>query len=303
MWAYKWVAVLALVAAIVYRQHTYYSSVRIELLKNEQPTWYQFDDMHCVTLLSRASNATLHLPDMVAAMRNSAAVLKGNVVYVGKTIKTVVASSQLPSTQTHIDVLVVTQWSGGDEKTASIRAFITGLKASGEWSYVASQGMKRNPLLNLLIPQALGVLSFSKYVKGAANLDTEASMAESTADMHYDLPRMHRIAAEVEKGGSPLDPVFIWNWLKKGTPEQQAADNEYGLKMMSMLAENGGGLMNIGKTFDLGEGFNDGTFDYVASVYYPGRLFFARLLRSDWMFKAVQGKQPGDSIAVATTPF
>jgi hypothetical protein len=92
--------------------------------------------------------------------------------------------------------------------------------------------------------------------------------------------------------------------LKAGTPEEKASDSAYGLKMMTMLAGYGGGLMHLGvKAHSVQPAAEAGEFDSIAAVHYPNGKFFSKLLHSAWMHKTVQGKKPGDSLAVLTVPF
>eukprot|EP01037_Dinobryon_pediforme_P020160 gene20160-20712_t len=93
--------------------------------------------------------------------------------------------------------------------------------------------------------------------------------------------------------------MYIWNWLKDSKDSQMKQHfDEYGLTMMSMLSQFGGGLLN---KFDVvPSSTNSGTFDTVASVYYPSKSFLIQLISSSWMYGVVAGKELEDSIALIT---
>ena len=113
--------------------------------------------------------------------------------------------------------------------------------------------------------------------------------------------KIFELAKFIDDQGWKGDGVLIWNWLKDGTPEQAAKDRAEGLQMLEMLMQHGGGPMHAGSTVAL-DG-QDGEFENIVAMYYPGREFLTQLLRSEWMHRTVKGKSPGDSLAVMTIPF
>ena len=96
---------------------------------------------------------------------------------------------------------------------------------------------------------------------------------------------------------------MIFNLLNDdmGTKEEQAADRRYTLHMLEMFVTFGGGPLHMGSAKSLGK--KDGNWKQVACVFYPDRAFFCKLISSAWMFRIGKDKQPGDSLAVLTSPF
>ena len=219
----------------------------------------------------------------------------GKVVYTGQAVETLVVSEQLPkSLQATLEIVLITTWPG----EAAFRSFRDDHLAPEVWRSM-STGMWRNPIANALLPLGLGVLRLKSTMTGAHDLSTPQLDSSVIGDDDM-FGRIMALASKVKEQGAPEDPVYVVNWLKGGTEVQRASDASYGLKMMEMLSQNGGGMMDVGSAVSIGG--ERGDFEIVAAVFYPGRAFFVQLIRSAWMHETVKGKQLGDSLAVLTVP-
>merc|ERR1719469_1502894 len=98
------------------------------------------------------------------------------------------------------------------------------------------------------------------------------------------------------------EPVFVWNWILQGDESQRATSFRYGLRMMEMLGQNGGGFLDIGSPILL-EGEPQYNFAQIGSVHYPSRLFFSNMVMSSWMNRSVRGKVVKDTVALLTVPW
>ena len=118
----------------------------------------------------------------------------------------------------------------------------------------------------------------------------------------FTATKMHRLADRVtgaSTGGKPTDGVMLMNWVKLAdSAEDRASDEAYGMRVVTMLAQHGGGPKHIALNPT-----GDGSFDQIAGVHYPNRGFMETLLRSKWFLEGIQGKAPSDTICVCTTPF
>ena len=95
------------------------------------------------------------------------------------------------------------------------------------------------------------------------------------------------------------DAVVIVNLIRPGYAEQRKADSAYTGEMMRGMAEGGYGPMHIGRAVRV-----EGDYDFTqyAAVYYPGIDHMHAMIGSRFMNRIGQGKQLGDTLAVATIP-
>ena len=190
------------------------------------------------------------------------------------------------------------------------------------WERDVSQGFGRRPILNLLasvvimkILHMLTVLTCSSYsITDSKTSNSKNGNNDSDTpytDMDGGTPSGHQpielaaLAPDIELQGEPGDGIIVFNLLddSESSAADKQSDAKYGRKMMCMLSRHGGGVMHIGRAQDLGSTQQDGTWKVLAAVYYPGREFFCKLLRSKWFSDVGQGKKPGKSIAAVTWPF
>ena len=159
--------------------------------------------------------------------------------------------------------------------------------------------MKRNPLLNLAVPQFLLGVRLMDMAKGnfsPAPLEPLPPPAEAPAEYEAVLERVATL-----RGLAAVNPeaIVIFNLIKPGDSAQQAANSSYGSKMLTRMAALAHGPMHIGKAVTL-EG--DVAFNDVVIVYYPGPEYFADLMGSSFFLGIVGDKQLGDTLVVPTAP-
>lgn len=286
------IAVL-LLAAGVYRQHVHYLAARRGPVQDRQPLWYPAASFHAVTFLEVPDDRTVigevrRLRDAIEGAGDARLVYAGQAAFVG------LQSAQLPPIDWNA-VLLVQYPTRSAYDTMAENAGYQAVLADIPHAY--SMGMERPRLLNLAIHQALLLLKLRDRVTFAPSR-FPFEKAEQTQD-----PNGRDRAAEFAKLASlkPLgeDAIVVVNLLKRGTPEQQAADRGYGLQMAGGFAEGGYGPMHIGRAVEL-EG--DAEYDQVALVYYPGIDFMRSMIESSFFQGIVGGKQPGDTLAVITVP-
>lgn len=272
-------------------QHRPFFAVR-QALGSHQPILYSFSTLHVTTMLKLEASGN---PAAAAlALKPAIEAAGGRVVYTGQAVEALVVSEQLSKgLQASLEIVLITTWRG----EAAFCSFRGEHLAPEIWRSM-STGMWRNPIVNALLPLGLGVLRLTSVVTGAHDLSTPQLDSDIGDGDKFD--RMMALASKLEAQGAPEDPFYVVNWLKGGTAEQRASDARYGLKMMEMLSQNGGGVMDFGSAISI-EG-ESGEFENVAAVYYPGRAFFVQMIRSTWMHETVKGKQLGDSLAVLTVP-
>eukprot|EP01126_Amoeba_proteus_P067028 TRINITY_DN9812_c0_g1_i2.p1 TRINITY_DN9812_c0_g1~~TRINITY_DN9812_c0_g1_i2.p1 ORF type:complete len:339 (-),score=50.45 TRINITY_DN9812_c0_g1_i2:223-1239(-) len=284
---------VALLAVFIPPQWYYNHHVRREILSDS--TDLMKSEVHVVSVLQRDPSFPNNIDSMVIALINNVSSFSGSITYIGRVVEIAVPSKQfeLPNA----DIVVVTTW-------RKLSGFIDFRKSLHGWANHRVQIMYRNAWLNHLIPTGLFLLNLKSSLLGPTCNLTEtvddSLLSESTLD---HISSRLAIVLESTSKGSEDDAIMIWNWLKNGSPEQIKEDRSYSLKMMEMLSQNGGGLINFGTAVQTSGVETDGEFDFVASVYYPGRAFFHKLLRSRWMKETVAGKQLGDTLAVITIPY
>lgn len=298
------VGVLLWLIAASWRAHRFYNvRIRRETLGEDTSLWGLRAAYHVVHVLRRKESDPQTLQQKVAALQTDLEAEGGRVTYLGRVVKgLLVKSAQLPGSD-QFDVLVVSRWS-------TPRAFVawraTQMPAMG-WASETAQGMWRNPLLNLLLAQGMTLLRTISWLRSrridlATEADEVASGGSAPSGEQYGPQALRSWAAKLEAGAEGDEGVILYNFLKNGTREQRRKNAKYSLAMMKMLAQNGGGLMHAGRAQRPSEE-TDGQFDVVAAVYYPGVAFMAKLLRSQWMSRNVEGKALGDTLVVATVPY
>jgi hypothetical protein len=284
---------IVLFAGSIYWQHARYLDARRGPVQDRQPLWYPEEAFHVVTFLVVPEGR-----QVIEEVRKLRSLIEASgdarMVYAGQAAFVALASEQLPEADWNAAFLVQYPTREAYEAMAGSESYRAVL-ASFPHNY--SQGLKRPRALNLAMHQALLALRLRDLVTFApSRLPFEKAE-------HIDDPRSRDRGAGFDKLAAlkPLgeDAIVVVNLLKRGTPDQQAADRGYGLKMAGGMAEGGYGPMHMGRAVRV-EG--DADFDHVAMVYYPGVDFMRSMVESTFFNRIVGGKQPGDTLALITVP-
>lgn len=281
---------LAAVAAMTW-QHLRYLDARRSLVQDMQPLLYGSDAFHVVTYLRTAPGADVI--DAVRKFKGETESFEGvRWVYAGKVVATPLQSERLGATEWI--AVVVLQYPSRDGYEEAARSE-TLRQALGRFEATYSHGFERGALLNLMLPQLLLARRVGQIVTRAPSNFPFVPVPESELPERADRIS-ERLRSERELGA---EAIAIVNLVRRGTPEQQAADAEYGSSMIGAMAEGGYGPMHFAKAITV-EG--DHQFDRVAIVYYPGVEFFASLVGSEFFQGIIGGKQLGDSLSAITVP-
>ena len=161
-----------------------------------------------------------------------------------------------------------------------------------------AHGMQRSCVPNLLIPQALLGLRVADILRG--NWHAPALEAVPEPDQPELLAELRARQADLLRM-RPVNEValVVFNLILPGTPEEQAADRSYGMKMMRRMAALTHGPMHMGAAVTLA---GDARFENVVVVYYPGVSYFAELVGSRFFQGIIGDKKLGDTQAVPTVP-
>lgn len=304
------IAVLILVLVyFLYAQYHYNVVVR-RRLANAQQTCYSGSDVHVATALVPRDGADLS--DSVASLAQQVKSAGGKVIYVGRVLSPAAESTSISKEEAlRFRVVLVTQWSSLD----GFKAFRASALRSpgGPWELAWSTPWKRSPAVNVGLPVMLYGLKLKSCLSCCKRHDvaTEGTKADfdksvagsEKAEAHMSFDKIHMIATALEQ--EPLSsPVLIWNWLKDHeSAEVRAATARYGMMMMEMLSQSGGGIMEMGTAVQGSDGEAWSHFEQVAAVHYPDVNFFTKLIKSRWMMSTLQDKELGDTMALITVPW
>ena len=343
MSAFQWLGfAIAACFHSLYKWHAHLNTrVRQRVLGDLTSVWGGgvFSVLHSVSFLrlgaqQKAGRDDAALHDAVRAAIEAAHRHGGRVCYVGYAEAVLYHCPPLTD-GAGFDVVVLCGWPGGggdDAATRRIAAWRAELAVAGGggWQRDVSQGFWRSALANLL----LGVVAASALLLKTVLLRQSHSCAtpfahESTAAERSALraekaallaaggqgdassapskASMALLADDIEQaaGGKAGDGVMVFNLINAADSPlgDRLEDLRYDIRMLEMTRRHGGGPMHVGSAQGLGDDSADGVWQLHAAMHYPGRDFFARMVRSQWMHSTVQGKKPGKTIAVATTPF
>ena len=293
-----WILVIALVAAAAAMvwQHLRYLDARRTVLHDRQEVFHSSDALHVVTFL-RVAPATELFGAMRALHAATDAFPGARTVYAGKVAMNALSSSQLTEAfgeEVAWDAVTLAQF---DDRSVydAYRGNAAVQTALAEFGAIYAHGMKRSALGNLMLPQALLASRVAQAVSFQPSaVPFEPATAGPLAETLRELRA--RLLAERELG---RDAILVANLLQGGTPEEVAANADYGSAMMGVMARGGHGPMHMGASVTL-EG--DATFDGVAFVYYPGVQYFHDLTGSTFFRGIVGDKQLGDTQATVTVP-
>ena len=293
-----WILVIALVAAAAAMvwQHLRYLDARRNALHDRQEVFHSSDVLHVVTFL-RVAPATELFGAMRALHAATDAFPGARTVYAGKVAMNALSSSQLHEAfgeDVPWDAVTLVQF---DDRSAydAYRENEAVQRALAGFGATYAHGMKRSTLGNLMLPQALLASRVAQAVSFQPSaLPFEPATAGPLAETLRELRA--RLLEERELG---RDAILVANLLQGGTPDEVAANADYGSAMMGLMARGGHGPMHMGASVTL-EG--DATFDNVAFVYYPGVQYFHDLIGSTFFWSIAGDKQLGDTQATVTVP-
>ncbi len=286
--------VLVLVACAMAWQHLRYLDARRDAVQDRQSLLHPASSLHVVTFLEIAEGAEI-IPELSRLAQAIEKNGEGKLIYAGQAGFTL-ASNRLGPAQWDAVFLVEYPSRDAYERAAQDASYRDAL-ATFTRSY--AHGMKRNPLLNLALPQFLLGLRLVDIAKGnfsAAPLEPLARPAE--APVEYEM-LLERVATLRGLAAVNADAIVIFNLMKRGDSSQQATNSDYGGKMLSRMAALAHGPVHIGKAVKLA---GDVDFNEVAIVYYPGPEYFADLMQSSFFLGIVGDKQLGDTLVVPTVP-
>ncbi len=278
-------------------QHDRYLSIRRGPMQDQQPIVYAGDTFHVLSYLALAEGADP--VESLRKLRNELEAADGaQMVYAGLTGAVRLESSQLG--EADWDAIVLMQYPSRAVFDA-IAATSSYEAAFRDFPRTYAHGFERPAALNLAIPQLLlGLRAYqlatfgdSFYPLVPADLGSGDTQDPRLADLEARWAAMEPLKRYSE------DALVVVNLLKDGTREQRAADRGYGLAMARGFAEGVYGPMHIGRAVSLDD---QGDFDRVAIVYYPGIDYMRELMMSTFFTEAVTGKQPGDTLAMPTVP-
>ncbi len=287
--------VIGLSAAVAW-QHFRYLRMRRERVEDRQPLFYGAATFHAVTLLKVAAVegregelATLR------ALRDAIQVPGGGmVVYAGLVGVTMAPSSQLANDWSAVVLAQYPSREAFDHHRASpeLQQVLEGC----ERSHV--HGFERPALMNLLTPIGLGVMRLRDIVRRREPILPFEPVKDEDALPPLKMKRKELLQLDAYRDIRD-DAVVIINLIQPGSAEQRAADRAYVGEMMRGMAEGGYGPMHIGRAIAV-EG--DSRFAQFAAVYYPGIDHMHAMIGSAFVNRIAQGKQLGDTLAVATIP-
>ena len=254
---------------------------------------YSADSFHVMTFLEVAEGQ-----DVIEALRKLRQQLEASgsahMIYAGQAAFTL-ASTQLGPCSW--DAVVLVQYPSREHyDEAAGSAWYRDALAAFERTY--SHGMRRPWLSNLLAHQALLVLSIVDIVTGHFRLSPLVAMSRSemsSQQTEFD----ERVADLLRLRSLNDEALVVFNLIKPGTAEQQAATATYGRQMMTRMARLAHGPMHVGRAVTIEV---DASFEQAVVIYYPGVSYFAELVGSQFFLGIIGDKQLGDTQAVPTVP-
>jgi hypothetical protein len=279
-----------LIAAIVVAvgvQHAHYLSLRRTAAQDRQPMLYGGEAFHVVTFVRLHDG-----DDLIAALKVLHAATRGGAwIYAGKVIVNV-PSAQIGSVEWSGVVLAQYPSRAAYEAARAAPAYEAAL---GRFAAHYEQGMRRNALANLLLPQALLMRKIARAVRFTKS-PYPFTPAPAGALPARGTEMIARLRAARDLGSRA---AVVVNLQRRGTAEQSANDARYTSPMLGLMAERGYGPLHLGEAVALP---GDYDFDRVAIVYYPGTDYFADMFASTFYQSILGDKQLGDNQSTITVP-
>ncbi len=290
------VSILLGVAVLAVAQQQYrYLRTRREIVVDRQQLFHSSSAFHVCTVLALAPGQELlsGVRGFVESIERSGA----KVVYAGKIAVNAMQSSQLP--RADWDAFVLSEYPSREAYAVS-EASPEFQKVRSSFATAYSLGMKRSPLVNLLLPVFLLVRRSADVLKRRpARVPFRPVEVADSFPTEQLAKRDQLVKGLLANRDYGKDACVVLNFMKNGSKEQRDANSGYGSEMMGLMAEMRMGPTHMGRAVTL-EG--DASFDQIAIVYYPGVEFFADMVQSDFFGGIVGGKQLGDTLSSPTVP-
>jgi hypothetical protein len=278
----------AAVLAAMLLQHLHYLDVRRHAAQDRQPLFYDKDAFQVVTFLKVREGA-----DAIEAVRRfkQKTAGQGQWIYAGKVVVNV-PSAQIGPVEWSAVALVQYPSRKAYETEAASAAYASALAEFERWY---AQGARRNPVANLMLPQALLLKKLARAAKFAKSAYpfTPVDPAKLPA---RGIEMVRRLRAESTLGARG---AVVVNLMKRGSAAQGRSDARYAGAMQDLMADRGYGPLHLAKAEALPGDFN---FDNVAIVYYPGTNYFADMFGSTFYQGILPNKQLGDNQSTITVP-
>ncbi|HVN30093.1 MAG TPA: hypothetical protein VMT64_16460, partial [Candidatus Binataceae bacterium] len=178
------------------------------------------------------------------------------------------------------------------EADAASEAYASALAEFERWY---AQGARRNPVVNLMLPQALLLKKLEHYATFAKSAFPFTPADPATLPAR-GVEMMRRLRAESTLGARA---AVVVNLVKRGSAAQNRSDARYVGAMQELMAERGYGPLHLAKAEPLPGNFD---FDNLAIVYYPGTSYFAEMFGSTFYQSILPDKQLGDNQSTITVP-
>ncbi|MFT4615067.1 MAG: hypothetical protein ACI9NT_002219 [Bacteroidia bacterium] len=160
-------------------------------------------------------------------------------------------------------------------------------------------GMRRNRQQGLIMPQWLLRKRLVQLFKGQWQLPALVEQADYATSPRYDAWR-HRVDRLRAVHKVNPDGLVVFNFIKRGSPQQRAAYESYGLYMLERMAALRHGPLHTGRSVALQ---GNARFDDLHIVHYPSAGYFADLMTSSFYHAILRDKQVGDTTWIPTIPF
>ncbi len=286
---YVLVPVLLLLGLMI-NQHNYYMDTRLEAVQDYQVAFHG-DALHVLTFV-RAVDGENFLEPLRNLVR-AAHETEGTLIYGGQVIYMGLRSAQIDETfggPVDWHAVLLQQF----DSQAAYQEYLRRpeiMESLGQFELTYTHGLKRSAGLNLLFPQLFLAMRIWRQVTFASDvLPFEPSSTKNEA-----------LAAAMAEHADGLgrDAILIVNLTRNGTAEQQAANGDYGLAMLGLMADLRYGILHLGTSVTLEHGHE---FDQAILVYYPGSRYFGDLNGSTWFQSIIGDKQLADTQAIITVP-
>jgi len=284
---------LAITVGLMLWQHFRYAEVRRAVVQDRQPLFHG-SVQHVLTYVEVEAGEDA-VPKVRALARAAAEGEHGELIYAGQAIVNGLVSEQLKDAmgrEVEWDAIILQQF---EDRAAydRYRAAPAVTASLGAFTTQFSHGFRRSSAFSSLLPQFL----LAKKLLRAATFQTASLPLEPAVDGAYQ-SRMD--ARMVERAGERgRDAIFIVNLIRNGSAEAQAANAEYGNRMLNLMADFGYGPLHLGGAEPLDHPLE---YDSIAMVYYPGAAYFRDLVASRYFQDIIGDKQLADTQATITVP-
>ncbi|MCH2173582.1 hypothetical protein MK489_22635 [Myxococcota bacterium] len=286
-------AVLALVLFVMLWQHLRYLHARRNAVEDRQPILHSPSNFHVITYLEIGEGSDL-ITELSRLRREIENTGSAHVVYAGQAAFTLASSQLGPQTW---DAVIFIRYPSRESYDAQAKS-AGHREALAAFSQTYSYGMRRNPLVNALIPQLLLAVRIFDIARGNWKVEDLAPIPAPNDPQQARLLES-RIGNLLKLRSVNDDAILIFNLALPGNEEQRTANSSYDLKMLTRMAALAHGPMHVGQAVALD---GNARFEQAILVYYPGVSYFADLVGSRFYQGIMGDKQLGDTLVVPTVP-